>query len=182
MKRQATKPKEKRPSKRLQSTAYHEAGHAVVRNYYDLKQPTRVSIEPDEYSSGRVLGSPLPKGLDPFDPLDWTGQKRLKLESVIKSVLAGSIAQRKFNPRGYRKYHDADDFKKVYAILLHLEGDNEIVSAYYKLLELQTIKLLEQPIIWKKVEAVAQALLQKKEISGRIIRRIITEAAPLKGG
>jgi hypothetical protein len=169
--------KRKRPSKVLQSTAYHEAGHAVVRWYGKLKRPKYATIIEGEDYLGAVAGLDVPSGFDP--DTKFSGRTQLILERRIRTFLAGSVAQKKFNPSGFRKYNAADDEDKAHKNVLWLSGNYETASAYMKLLRLQTRDILNKGWIWKCVEAVAEALLDKKKLSGeetwQIINATITQ-------
>ena len=165
-----------RPSKALQSVAYHEAGHVVVRWHGRLKMPKYVTIIPDEEFLGHVFGPSFPGSFD-FGETQWSGRTQLQLEGGIRSIWGGPLAQKKFNPRGFRHYHAAKDYKQIVDLAFNLSGsDDETASAYIKLLELQTRNLLNQGWIWQCVEAVAGALLEQEKLSGKQVREIILEA------
>ena len=144
-----------KPSKRLQSIAYHEAGHVVVSWHFRLRTPKYVTIIPTEESLGHMFGPTLPNKFN-FD--GGSGRTQLLLEREIRSILAGPIAQKKFYPRGLGMYHAASDYDNAFKLALLLGGDGEGATAQLKLLELQTRNLLNQGWNWQCVEAVAGAL------------------------
>jgi len=162
-----------RPSRALQSTAHHEAGHVVVRWHYRLRTPKYVTIIPTEESQGHVFGPALP---NKFNLDGGSGRTQLLLERRIRSILAGPLAQKKFYPRGFRRYHAASDYDEAFKLALRLGGDEEGATAQLKLLELQTRNILNLDWIWRCVEAVAGALLVQEKLSGKQAIEIILEA------
>ncbi len=87
--------------------------------------------------------------------MDDSMRARIRVEKLIRVCLGGPIAQRKFNPSGWRKHHGASDFDEAADLALHLEGTGERASALLRLLELQTQDLIE--VHWSRVAAVAGA-------------------------
>lgn len=170
-----------KPTKALQAIAYHEAGHAVVRWHYRLRMPKYVTIIPDEDSLGHIFGHKFPGKFD-FGETEWSGQTQLLLERRIRSIFAGPLAQKKFHPRGFRHAHAAGDYDQIADLGLRLGGDDETASAHIKLLELQTRNLLNTPQIWLFIEAVAEALLEQKKLSGKQVREVIRKALDKKFG
>jgi hypothetical protein len=74
-----------------EAVAYHEAGHAVIANYLEVPF-SRASIEEREgHSLGRVDVKP-----------DW--RRRDWVEPYCVAALAGSFAQRRYNPRSQWRY------------------------------------------------------------------------------
>ena len=164
-----------RLSKTLQSVAYHEAGHVVVRWHGRLRMPKYVTIIPNEEYLGHVFGPKFPSSFD-FGETQWSGRTQLQLERGIRSVLGGPLAQKKFHPRGFRHDYAAEDYRQIVDLAIMLSGSDEIASAYIKLLELQTRNLLNQDWIWQCVEAVAGALLEQEKLSGKQVKEIILGA------
>src|SRR4051794_13486154 len=91
----------------LTATAYHEAGHAAVAFYLDVKLK-RVSIVADEQegSGGHVLHDKMFRGLmaeqmevgfDLASNPDAEAKARLRIEKAILIALAGREAQRRHN-------------------------------------------------------------------------------------
>lgn len=163
----------KKPSKSLQSTAYHEAGHAVIA-WRNKVRIISLSIIPEEGLFGKIRHSNPLRGID----IEWdvSTHARMRMEKCVKVSLAGAIAQRKFNPKGYRTWGDEEDRKIAYDQLTHFVGSNEELEAYSKLLEIQTRNDLNIPFVWACVEAVAEALLERQELSGKDVRAIIQQA------
>ena len=162
----------KRVSKKLPSVAYHEAGHAVVRQYQGLRRPRYVTIIPDEYNFGHVSGSAFPSGFNP-DIQRFNGRTQLLLEREIRVLYAGSLAERKFNPHGYRHFYAAGDYRKIADYVYWLAEEQKIVDVYLELLKMQTDSILDLDNVWSCIEAVAAALLEKKKLKGKEVWEII---------
>jgi hypothetical protein len=163
-------------SKALQSAAYHEAGHAVLA-WHGRITITSIWIH-TEHSGGQIKHTNPLYGID----LDWDGstRARVRLEKAIKFSLAGELAQKKFNPRSFRRYHSAGDRESAIKYTLLLGGTQQIAEAYLNLLRLQAEAILDR--YWHCVEALAEELLnqptkyKKKTLSGKRSRRVIIEA------
>jgi hypothetical protein len=158
------------------ATAYHEAGHAVVAWCLDLDLGS-ATIVPDGDSAGHVMIEPEEPSTcaaavqgGPWHPY------RLLLEKRVMVLQAGEVAQRRSNPRSVRRGHSQDDFKRCVDILRIYAPDEEKrdVGSHYRLLCNWTAHLIEQH--WHLVEAVAKALLERRELSGPQIRAVIHTA------
>lgn len=158
------------------ATAYHEAGHAVVAWCLDLEVGS-ATIVPDNDSAGHVMIEPEEPSTcaaavrgGPWHPC------RLLLEKRVMVLQAGEVAQRCYNPHSVRRGHSQDDFKKCVDILRIYAPDEEKrdVMPHYLLLRKWTIYLIEQH--WHLVEAVAKALLERRELSGAQILDVILDA------
>ncbi len=163
----------KRITKALWSTAYHEAGHAVMVRYegFSLR---RVTIIPAAEYAGRVkLQNPL-RGI--HLNYDGSDRARLKAERAIRICLAGPLAQRRFNLKGWRAYHGRKDFETAFDIIQHLVGSDEEAVAYLKLLDIQSKKILELDHVWGAVEVLASALIEHRKLSGKDATAVIEQA------
>ncbi len=90
-----------RRNKRLEPTAYHEAGHAVAAFFHSVGLKW-VSIVPRDGSLGHVRHNPLFRTNAP----DWddSNRTRNRLETLVFVCLAGTEAQRRFAPRSVRHW------------------------------------------------------------------------------
>jgi hypothetical protein len=158
------------------ATAYHEAGHAVVAWCLDVEVGS-ATIVPDNDSAGHVNIEPeepstcaaICRG-DPWDP------SRLRAEKLVMRLQAGEVAQRRYNSYSVRRAHSKDDFKKCVGILrIYAPDEKKLdVMPHYLMLRKWTIHLIEQH--WHLVEAVAKALLERRELSGTQILDVILAA------
>ncbi len=160
-------------TKAIEATAYHEAGHAVLC-WKERVRLKGASIIPDRTSAGRIAHSHPLKGINP--EFDTSTHSRVRMEKEVRILLAGTIAQRKFSPKGYRHYHGGQDHEWATDLLMHYTGSDEEVEAYINLLHVQTRQALDLPWVWTAVIAVAEALLDKGELTGRETRAIIEQA------
>lgn len=159
--------------KTVQSVAYHEAGHGVMCWLKNLKINT-LTIEPEEDVSGRVTHSSPLNGMN-ID-YDCSDRARLRMEKLVVVCCAGPIAQRKFNPKGYRRIHGSGDYSTAVDLRSYFSGNDEEVEAYLKLLEVRTKNALNLPHNWGIVKSLAEILLEKKTLKRKEIRVVIQEA------
>ena len=131
-------------SPRLDTVAYHEAGHAVVSRMLGLRVKS-VTIRP-----GSVL-------IDRFS--------RAPTEKQILILLAGLYAQRRFAPhsawrsRNQSHPNSGYDFDTV-ALLIHDEhGSGRVADLYSRYAFAKAEQLVEG--WWQHIEAVAKALLER---------------------
>jgi hypothetical protein len=156
-------------------TAYHEAGHAVVNlalgRFVDL-----VSIVPDGASAGRCQShgshwttSACPEGMDLHT--FFSDQANESHERAIVHTYAGEIAERKFSGRKPRGSADGD-YREIANHILSRWGN--FLDAMPRLLELevQAKALLDDPVNWAAVEAIAKELLQHEELDGDRVHEI----------
>ncbi|MEW6156160.1 MAG: hypothetical protein AB1813_01940 [Verrucomicrobiota bacterium] len=155
------------------STAYHEAGHAVVG--YFLGIPMRsVSIIPDGDSSGRVTGyrSVITRrwqealSFGRLSPSEFSG-----LEKQLVALLAGDVAQRRYAPRSARSHHSRADFSCVADVVLKLWSSDKVRAAYLKFLRARAEELVE--VHWAQIDALAHALVDRRGLSGREAKSLI---------
>ena len=161
-----------RQTKVLESTAYHEAGHAMMAWHEGLRI-NEISIVPDDDSSGRILHANPLRGIH-LD-IDGSSRARIRAESSIRVCLAGAIAQRRFNPHGFRYHHCQSDYDQATDVVLYIVGSNEEANAYMNLLEIQTRQIVA--VHWKLVDHLARALLERRRLGRKEIRATIMQGA-----
>jgi len=142
---------------RSETTAYHEAGHAVVAHALGLRVET-VSVLEDEESLGRA-SIPLPEGFQPDDQ----GEGSVDLmERQLTATLAGAAAQRMFTGE------DADlggnDERGALSLLMSLGETSEEMSAVADAADGRAEAILREE--WVAVEALAERLLEAGELTG----------------
>lgn len=157
-------------NKKLDSIAYHEAGHAVAARRVGCRIK-KVSIVPDEDSDGRMTHGPYFKGFHP----DWDNSSRVqrRLENMAFVCLAGPAAQRRFNPHGYRHQHAGQDHHDAMNLLGYMVGSDEELEAYLRLTEVRVTNFVRNPHTWMAIEAVAAALLEREVLTGKATREVI---------
>lgn len=151
-------------------TAFHEAGHAVIRILEGL--PVRsVTIKPTRDSHGAVDTGGLPKWFKP------DAERTVRLEEMmrkwVRGSCAGPLAQRKHRPSSVRSYHAMGDIQQSLDLLEHfVSGDREL-DAYWRLLNVQAENLVETH--WSLIEKVSHALLVEETVSGQRLRALMFE-------
>jgi ATP-dependent Zn protease len=151
-----------------QGTAYHEAGHAVVA--YRLKAEVRhVSIVPDHFSRGYFVSGDL-------FCAPGCGSDRANLERAIKICLAGPLAQQRFRRRSYCRRGGRQDYDCASGLARYLAGAAG-EREFLRYQERRTQALVEH--YWSEIELVAQALLERDELSGTEVKNIIEERGRL---
>ena len=162
-----------RITKAVQSTAYHEAGHAVAAWKKGVRTK-KLSIMPDEDSDGRHERYAYFTGIRP----EWdnsSGVQR-RLENMAFVCCAGPAAQRRFSPKGARSYHGAADREQANDLLSYLTGDDDVLAAHFKLIDLRARKFVALPHIWPLIEDLAVVLLERREMSSKEVRATILES------
>ncbi len=154
----------------LRATAFHEAGHAVACIYERVALST-VSIAHAKDTAGRVIYRHL-LSRSHID-CDRSTRNRLRMEHMVRMLLAGPAAQRRSSPPSIRHYHGEDDFKKAIDLVTHFTESEEECSAYIRLLEVQTQCFLNRPGVWDQITALATALLVETTITSQRTRSIV---------
>ena len=160
------------PSKQLIQTAYHEAGHAVIS--YELGfNVKRVTIVPGEDS----LGHMKPRGYLQLHRLEGkipTGEQLGRYHDRIVILLAGTEAQRRYNPRSVRNLHrhlPGSDYQRVNELLMHLHGEDEGRAAF-RYLKIRARNFVSHETNWVRIEGLANALLESQTLSGDEMEKV----------
>jgi Peptidase family M41 len=148
--------------RKIEATAHHEAGHAVVA--WSLGIPLRhATIIPDEDSIGHVLFHKLPKWCEENSRSYSPDRARIFMEKRIQINLAGQIAEKVFRGRRPNRYsHRSDDDHSV-DIAIRFAGTGEIATAWLHWLFLNTRARVE--LNWKQIQAVASELVKHRRLS-----------------
>ena len=161
------------------ATAYHEAGHAVAGLCLGLRV-RHATIEPDGDSDGHVMSErEKPSTAFAIERGDVWHSSRFRAEKRVMRLLAGEVAQRRYNPRSVRWRHAESDRNQSLDILFKYSPYEDAldVNHHYEMLREWTVSLIEQH--WHLVEAVAKALLEHRELSGTQVRAVIQAASNL---
>lgn len=89
---------------------------------------------------------------------------------------AGPIAEATFAGRKNRIGAGSDVHGAVNLIAYVCHEQDDEIEAYVELLEIRARHMVPSVVLWSDIEVVAAALLEKKRISGRAVRKIIFDA------
>ncbi len=168
----------------LKSTAYHEAGHAVMAWFCENELGT-ITIKPEGMNAGGIKHrdyAPFPSLVDghflnnqELELVDGTIRKPIELqfnafvsgtfdhftvnEKAVLIAAAGEVAQKKFSPESFHPYQTAQDWADVFKALEHTDG-----GARERLYN-ATEGILDDPLVWAAVNAVADELLARETLS-----------------
>jgi ATP-dependent Zn protease len=159
-----------RITRELKRTAYHEAGHAVMRLEFGFRL-TRCTIKRVGDYAGSTEG-------DTDLGEDGSNDHRVNTERMAQVFLAGHIAEKCFDPKGTPRFTGRDDFMGMNVILRDFCTDVEELKAYTKFLEIRTRNMVSESTMWWKIQAVADALLERETMTGEEIK-VICEAVSL---
>jgi ATP-dependent Zn protease len=159
----------KRKSKSLQSTAYHEAGHAVAAFHLGFRLRD-CTIKP----AGSSLGMTRRMGrlyLEGIEYRSMTPTLRDRIEREIIQGLAGPVAQRRFAPRSCRHYHASEDYKTAVDTIFRISPSGQEVNAYMQWLKIRAENLVA--LHWHEIKQVADALMVHETLDGTTIEQVI---------
>jgi hypothetical protein len=173
-----------------ESTAYHEAGHAVVAQELGLGVRS-VSIVPDEETAGCCTHPKTHKftrkvnEAGGYEHLDgWT---RRRAEGSIMILWAGTLAQQIYLDAHQEEVNEGfgvmeingethitshSDADQIIDLTSALMPDPNEHGAYQEWLRIRTRNMLRHDLVWAAVEAVARELLAKDKLSGKEVSAI----------
>jgi hypothetical protein len=160
---------DQRARRKLERTAYHEAGHAVAHFWLGLRI-RYATISPNRRALGTVCGYKYPKHLRP--DLDWTPRIEQRLRHEIIALLAGGEAER----RKFRYATGTGSDSRAATDLMEQLAPFEIQSAWWSILKHETRNLIRTR--WSNVRAVARALIAHKTLRGSMVKQVIRDDWP----
>ena len=151
-------------NKEQKSVAYHEAAHAVA--YFEMGRRIRkVTIVPSGDYQGCCFGysSKIPR----LDTTEITPRLRERVEWEIILYFVGSLAEKRFlgkHPTGWTKISDTH---VAIDLALYLTGSEKELNAYLNWLYVRAEGFVYTcDWRWNAIQAIAQALLEKKTLTG----------------
>lgn len=157
---------------RLQRTAFHEAGHAVMAKDQEV-EISEISVIPNGTRLGRVL---LAEGAR----IHWRSVEaglcdRLQLEPVLLTALAGPIAEEVFLGRKPEDSSD-NDYEVVTGIVQNMWSEPETGLAHIQFLSCVVREFLRFQPNWEAVRALAEALVERDRLAAEEAFEIIDKA------
>jgi hypothetical protein len=164
-------------SRQLETTAYHEAGHAVVAAMLGIPFQ-RVTIRPNAVYAARVTLAPgdPPAHVCPWNP-DWDAkQARQYWKRQICGLLAGALAETLYTRCWQQQPASVEhtDEHKVWMIASYFDPTKAM--AWVNQLRFQTLETLRAPHVWAAVDAVAQELVRAKTLDGADVLALVSDA------
>jgi len=157
--------------RKLEKTAYHEAGHAVIA--WLLHRPfVHVSIIPDDVNLGHLRKTPKPASLHPEYERNARTEGWLRGEIMVD--LAGPLAEKLTTGRGNWRIGADGDFHHAFDMACYLTCGEAETTAFVRWLWERTKLLLEMN--WPIMEALAKELLQRRVIGAKQARALMREA------
>jgi hypothetical protein len=153
------------------ATAYHEAGHAVVR-YLLAFEPKSVTIS----TTGNTQRAA--KHGDPLHGIkldtDGSGRARLRLEKAIRISYAGPLAEK-------RVANGAYDFERIEKLgLIARDASSTQAKLFLHWLEVATQEMVDAH--WAAIERVAKRLLLHNRLAGAHISAVTRGAYSPESG
>jgi|GEM_PF-4523788 len=186
-----------KPNK-LAAVAYHEAGHAVAYLIQGIPIESATIIASDDYlglvSLDKKMSGPLLRFVGIHTEEDTEYEQKLMeafendqevdipepeviteadFDKHIIGSYAGVIVEKMFTGKNNNRGAESD-YNTIVNLVLARFGDTKLVNAYLKYIRLRTEQLITAN--WKKVETVAQELLNKKTMTAEQIQQSIQQA------
>jgi len=158
-----------RRERRIASTAYHEAGHAVAGVVLGVPI-LEVTIVPSAGAHGSVRM-----------PTRWVADvhgyrvpSRDLVERYVVKLLSGVTAQRKAYPRSVRFHHGRSDRESALSVAVLVMPDSEpVVQAFLNYCQARAVQLVEEH--WPSVIGVAQELIVKRTVRQKDVRAVVAK-------
>ena len=163
-----SQPMIKRSASQVEATAYHEAGHAVIACVLGYR-PQSVTIVPTVDTAGHIIHINPLHGFQ-LD-IDGSDEARLRLESLITICFAGPIAQKRYNPRSWRRAHGPRDYEKIEELAVQVCGSDEQALAFPRWREIVACDMVRAH--WPRIQLVAGRLLERESLSHADLDAII---------
>lgn len=162
-----------RERRKLEATAYHEAGHAVACIVLEHPFLSATIIATDE-TLGSITKRPVPPSITREDEL--THRSRRWIEREILCWLAGLAAEQRWTGRNnWRGARSDISWVVELGAFLHQAG-TKVLDKYLDYMIERARDLVSAPQNWLRIEALATALLERRTLSAREAKRLCLEA------
>jgi hypothetical protein len=160
----------------LWATAYHEAGHAVAAIRLGIGLGRKgINIIPDS-NENRAGMAHLRKGFAGRPDIETSDRMRIGAEKNAVATFAGEVAQRKFSSSSIRNWHGSSDRHQVVDLLSHFVPETRELEAYCRWLHIRAENLINAPVVWDQIQAVADALVQRGHLKPQEVKTICKHA------
>ena len=159
-------------------TAIHEAAHAVVRLHIRMTV-RKVTIVSDDETLGHCTGGSMFRGvhLDALAPSHRNYPKHFYNAIRMAMVcFAGGFAEEEYLPTK-RVQGCEDDYHAAVNLLDTFAASNEQCQTLVDYVEVCTRDLLRDPYIREQISALADALVERRPLTGDEIREVLSAAA-----
>lgn len=151
------------------STAFHEAGHAVVGTVLGVPI-VKVTIEPSAETHGHTQMASRWVA----DVHGYRVPSRDLVERYVVKLLSGITAQRRAYPRSVRSHHGRSDGEAALSVAVLVMPDSEkVVQAFIDYCQARADQLVEEH--WPSVTGVARELIARKTIGRKDVRAVIAQ-------
>lgn len=158
--------------KNKQDVAYHEAGHAIA--YFALDIPfDKICIVPDGDSAGAVH-HPIVDDPDGWDMDE--DEKSVLIDKHVMICFAGGLAQERFSGSYDEDGCEQDRFDAIDYASRRCNSTEES-EAYLNWLQIRTKNLVNHPVRWFQIQRLAEAMLDRQELSFDEALKIYRDAA-----
>ena len=155
----------------LRSSAYHQAGHAVMSWLARVDIPPLSVVEGGRPAACAAAPHVKATGAQAVDQLFAWKEER---EAAVRIILAGVMAQDIAASGQRTDFESESDFRKARKLVAEISATYAELIAYLQLLCVQTHHLLRAN--WASVEAVATVLLSRKSLAPRETAALILAA------
>jgi len=163
-----------RLARQQMTAAHHEAGHAVAAFHIgvEIKQISIIGLDEE---TNKLEHSPYfsDKELNELTWKNLPGSLRENLENYAFISLVGPWAQKKFNPKGYRKGQVEGDYYIAVKLLSKVKKDEEILGYYFKMVDLEARNFVQVKSNWSEIHRLALVLLDRGNITSEEVRKTI---------
>ena len=160
-----------RQARQQMTKAHHEAGHAVAAFHVGI-EIRDISIVGENREVEHIEHLPYFSNLEIGDMPEHRvgGERQLNLENSAFISLVGPWAQKKFNPKGFRKGQVEGDYIQAIKFLSHVRNDQEVLEHYFKVIDIEARNFVQDRFKWSVIHHLALVLLDQGIMTGDNIR------------
>ncbi len=150
----------------MSATAYHEAGHVVARWHFGFPV-VRATIDASGDYHGAVEGAN--NHIELAEQFNEGAEQASRNFMVI--CFAGLEAQRAYDPDSVETWHADSDEESAGEALWHMGYPPERTQAIDAELRLEATEFVRAH--WSQIDMVARALLERREMTGEELYRVL---------